>query len=301
MSKNINRIALIFTLVVLSQYSGLAQQYPLLTNYMTNVLAFNPGVAGTDTATELKILHRSQWVGIDGAPQTSYLTINGKLKADSQFGIGGYIVRDGAASLSKTGLNGVFSVHKRIGETGLMSLGATVGFYNIRLTNSYTAAFAARDATIQNALLGAWAPDLGVGLFYKDRGFWAGASIPQIYQYQIIYDPNLSGAARTVIVRHYYVMAGYKFNVVRDFTLEPSFLMKYVANVNPQFDISLRGKFSNNLWIGASYRTEGAIVGMAGYDFDPFKLAYAYDSSIGGLQNRNSGSHEISLSYTFGK
>ena len=191
------KIFLALILVLGASAGVMAQQYPLLTNYMTNLMAFNPAVAGTDTIAELKALHRTQWLGIDGAPQTTYLTGHAKL-GSSPFGIGGYLTRDVAGSLSKTGVNGVFSVHQRIGESGLLSIGATVGFYNIKLLETYQAAYADRDLTLQNGLLGAWAPDLGMGAYFKQGKFWAGLSIPQLFQSTIVYDPSLSNAVPAV-------------------------------------------------------------------------------------------------------
>ena len=51
----------------------LAQQDPQITHNMFNKFMYNPAVAGAYPELHATLLHRSQWVGIDGAPSTSNL------------------------------------------------------------------------------------------------------------------------------------------------------------------------------------------------------------------------------------
>src|SRR4028119_333752 len=60
--------------------ASFAQQLPHYTQYILNNFIINPAVAGIENYTDVKISHRHQWVGIDGAPVTTYLTIHGPLK-----------------------------------------------------------------------------------------------------------------------------------------------------------------------------------------------------------------------------
>jgi type IX secretion system PorP/SprF family membrane protein len=57
----------------------IAQQLPHYTQYVLNNYIINPAVAGIENYTDVKISHRHQWVGIDGAPVTTYLTIHGPI------------------------------------------------------------------------------------------------------------------------------------------------------------------------------------------------------------------------------
>src|SRR6202035_3990251 len=53
-----------------------AQQKPQYTQYVFNNYLLNPAVAGIENYTDVKAGYRSQWTGLQGAPVTSYLTID---------------------------------------------------------------------------------------------------------------------------------------------------------------------------------------------------------------------------------
>ena len=60
------KILLILTFIISLQ--GFAQQDPQYSLYMFNPLGVNPGYAGSRDAISGVLVHRSQWVGLDGAP-----------------------------------------------------------------------------------------------------------------------------------------------------------------------------------------------------------------------------------------
>src|SRR3954471_12637357 len=51
-----------------------AQQKPHYTQYILNQYILNPALTGIENYTDIKVSHRQQWAGIDGAPVTTYLT-----------------------------------------------------------------------------------------------------------------------------------------------------------------------------------------------------------------------------------
>ena len=53
-----------------------AQQKPHYTQYILNNYILNPALSGIENYTDLKLSVRDQWVGLDGAPKTMYLTIH---------------------------------------------------------------------------------------------------------------------------------------------------------------------------------------------------------------------------------
>src|SRR5438045_7719800 len=61
-------------------FASFGQQLPHYTQYVLNGFIINPAVAEIENYTDVKISHRHQWVGIEGAPVTTYLTIQGPLK-----------------------------------------------------------------------------------------------------------------------------------------------------------------------------------------------------------------------------
>src|SRR5476651_557563 len=55
------------------------QQLPQYTQYIFNPLLVNPAVSGIENYVDVKAGYRSQWTGLQGAPVTSYFTINAPL------------------------------------------------------------------------------------------------------------------------------------------------------------------------------------------------------------------------------
>jgi hypothetical protein len=60
-----------------------AQQRPYYTQYVLNNYIINPAVAGIENYWDMKVSHRHQWVGLEGAPITTYVTIQGPLTKSS--------------------------------------------------------------------------------------------------------------------------------------------------------------------------------------------------------------------------
>ena len=73
--------------------SGFAQQDSQFTHYMYNTININPAYAGSRGVTSIFGLHRTQWVGLDGAPSTNAFSINTPIQ-NSRLGLGVSFVND---------------------------------------------------------------------------------------------------------------------------------------------------------------------------------------------------------------
>ena len=289
---------LIFCLFCLSQ-GVFCQQYPLFTNYVINGFGFNPAVAGTHEYVDARFIYRTQWVGIQGAPVTDMAWINGKLSKTSPFGLGAYMYNDQAGNLKKTGFTGVLSYAQKLGEKTTLNFGIAGGYYKVNISDTYKAQNEG-DPTLQGAVQGMSIPDLSIGVYLKADDFFAGLSVPQIYQKKLDFDPTLKKINITSLVRQYYALGGYTAKVAEKLEVEPSVLLKSSPNVNLQVDASARLIYNKMFWIGASYRSEDAITAMVGVDMPKFMVAYSYDVTTSHLSNGSSGSHEITLGLKFG-
>src|SRR5688572_28956033 len=56
-----------------------AQQKPHYTQYILNQYIINPALTGIENYVDVKLSHRHQWVGIQDAPVTTYLTMHGPI------------------------------------------------------------------------------------------------------------------------------------------------------------------------------------------------------------------------------
>ena len=294
---------ILYFIIVLATISALpkafAQQYPLFTNYVVNTYAFNPAATGLTEKFDIRGIYRTQWTGIDGGPQTSILALNGKLRK-LPIGVGGYIFRDAAGRMNKTGGSLLLSVIKKIGTKSTLSIGASGGYYKVNLqVDPFVKDL--NDPIVDNSQKGLLIPDLSVGVYFKQEdGLFAGISVPQLYKKKLFFDPSVQRISTTEIVRQYFGIVGYDLKTSDKLTIEPSVLVKVSPNVQPQIDVSIRGIFNKMFWIGGSFRTEDAVAAMIGVDQKTWYAAYSYDITTSALRAVSSGSHEITVGYRFG-
>ena len=69
-----NLVIILFTLLCASQVN--AQQDPQYTQYMYNMNIINPAYTGSTEGLAVGALYRSQWVGLDGGPETFTFNIH---------------------------------------------------------------------------------------------------------------------------------------------------------------------------------------------------------------------------------
>src|SRR3954470_16811434 len=69
-----NIVTGLLTLLASAQLS--AQQQPHYTQYILNQYILNPALTGIENYTDIKLSHRHQWVGLQDAPVTTYLTVH---------------------------------------------------------------------------------------------------------------------------------------------------------------------------------------------------------------------------------
>jgi type IX secretion system PorP/SprF family membrane protein len=276
-----------------------AQQFPLFSNYLINGYAYNPAVIGQNEHIDLRGTFRTQWVGLNGRPQTDIVMLNGRV-GKTGFNVGGNFYNDQAGRLKKTGASAMMAYTQKISDKSNLSVGLSGGYFRVNVLEQVFIQDP-NDPTVQGAQAGMWVPDLSLGVYFRQKdGLFAGIGIPQLFHKKLIFDPSLSLTNPSTLVRHYYGMAGYTLKVNDKMKLEPSAMIKVSPKVNPQVDVSIKAIFNNMFWVGGSYRTEDAVVAMAGIEYPKWYAAYSYDVTTSLLRSKSSGSHELTIGFRFG-
>lgn len=87
------RTKFLFIALMFTGFAALAQQDAQYTQYMYNTINVNPAYAGSRGVMSIFGLHRTQWVGLDGAPVTNAASINTPIN-NSNIGVGLSFVND---------------------------------------------------------------------------------------------------------------------------------------------------------------------------------------------------------------
>jgi len=121
------RYLFVILFIILSFSKGLAQSYPLFSQYMRNGLAFNPAYAGSKETFTASLVYRQQWAGFDGAPKTQVFSAHAPLKSD-KVALGLLAYNDAYGVTKNTGVfvNYAYRIHL---NKGILSLGLKGGVY----------------------------------------------------------------------------------------------------------------------------------------------------------------------------
>ncbi|MFI0491766.1 type IX secretion system membrane protein PorP/SprF [Flavobacterium sp.] len=290
---------LIILVLILSISASYAQQDAQFTQYMYNTINVNPAYAGSRDVMSVFVLHRTQWVGLDGAPTTNTASINTPING-SNVGLGLSIINDKIGPSDENDVSVDFSYTIHASDTYKLSFGlkATANLLNIDFTklNQYYPGDHAFEANIDNK----FSPNIGVGLYLHSDNSYIGISAPNMLETKHFDKYAAIGATSYVAkeVIHYYFIAGHVFDLDSDIKFKPSVLVKMVQGAPLQVDLSGNFLINEKFTAGIAYRWSAAMSALVGFQAsDSWFIGYGYDMETTKLANYNSGTHEIFLRY----
>lgn len=282
-------VSLIITFLALECYG---QQRPQYTQYMYNTQTLNAGYTGTQGTLAASLLYRSQWVGIDGSPETQSFAAHGLVK--ERIGLGLTIVNDNLGATNNLEINANFAYYIRTGQKTKLSFGLNAGMDILNVDYSKGNFSNGLDPIFQENL-SEFRPMVGAGVFYYGAKWYLGASSTNLLNSQIY---NSDDNVVTERKSQYYFMGGYVFDLSESVKFKPAVLTKHVAGSPITVDVSANFLLLERLSLGLAYRYDDAVSALAGFHItSKFFLGYAYDYTVTGLGDYNSGSHEIILTY----
>jgi type IX secretion system PorP/SprF family membrane protein len=289
----------IYLLLMAGMATGLhGQQLPSFAQFYNNDYVLNPAIGGTKGYYDVKSAYRYQWVGIQDAPRTFTLAMNGPIVKE-KMGIGGYIYSDVTGPTRRTGAKVSYSYIFKLTETIKMSFGLAGGIMQYVVDGTEITLKEGADPAQGNTLRAAYTPDAAFGAYLYHDNFYVSVSVPQLIGTTLkFYDGSQSQDNR--LRNHYYFNAGYKYKFTDIWAVEPFVQLKYAPPAEPQLDAGARVIWSEKLWLGGIYRTQESATVFVGTDIsDSFVLSYAYDLLTNNLQSVSSGSHEILIGFKF--
>ena len=280
-----------------------AQQDAQYTNYMYNTMNINPAYAGSRGTMSVFGLHRTQWVGLEGAPTTNTFAIHAPFR-DSNVGLGLSILNDAIGPSDETTISADFSYTIETSYTYKLAFGirATAHLLNVDFTklNIYDP----NDVLAQYNIDNRFSPNFGVGAYWYSDNTYFGLSIPNMLETKH-FDKGQAQYNATSVANermHYHFIAGKVFDINSDIQFKPAFLAKIVEGAPLQLDLSANFLFQEKFTLGVAYRWDAAMSALAGFQVnDNWFIGYGYDMEVTKLANYNSGSHELFLRYEFSR
>lgn len=295
------RHILTLVLAVLGCSKMIAQQEVMVSQYMFNQLFLNPAYAGSHPYMSSSLLHRSQWLKVEGAPRTSMMAVDAPLMK-GKMGAGLSIVHDQIGVSRDLDIAGHYAYHIRVSEGSKLAFGLRAGLsiYSARL--SELTYWDANDQVFQGDLTNKPVGKFGFGLYWYDTYSYIGLSVPTIYAADGKIAMNATGVIEDYFTQHYYLHAGRVFTLNESLDLKPSTMIKYTPAAPIEADVNCNLLYRERIWFGLGYRTGDAVVGMVEYQVNPMlRVGYAYDMTTSKLRTYTSGSHEVMLGIDFGR
>lgn len=309
-----------------------AQQKPIYSQYILNNYIINPAISGIENYTDIKISNRNQWVGIDGAPVTTYLSIQGPIgkkdyrtsatsfevpgenprghsfvesytAAEAHHGVGLTVVSDRTGYINRWGAYASYAFHKGISERTTLAAGFQIGMSAVNVdaskidwgaVNTDDPAVGYASGTISKIM-----PEVGAGLWLYSADYFAGLSVLNIVPSKVSFVQDARYGSS--FLPHFFLTAGYKFFLNDDVTLLPSAMVQYIQPIPPQIFINAKMQYRDRFWLGSSFRFGdqlGGFSAMAGIHLaNAFNVSYAYDMSPNSLSKYSKNTHEIMLGF----
>ncbi|NHN24975.1 type IX secretion system membrane protein PorP/SprF [Flavobacterium jejuense] len=281
----------LFLLII--SFNGIAQVEPSYSLYRYNTNFFNPAAFGSDDKVTIKTNFRSQFLGIDYAPETQSISLGIPIK--DKMNVGVIVIADKVFIEQNTSLFASFSYKIQVAKATDLLFGIQAGgsFVNIDFEKLHLPAdpFLSQNTNYFN-------PNIGVGFYLKNDNYFASLSVPRLFETDRVADEN-GVATQANNKAQLYVSGGYHFNLSDAITFIPSTLVR-VSEEEIITDATGTFEFFKKFDVGVNYRWDRAIGGLLYITIkDRLKLGYAYESNSSDINKYENGTHEFGLSFQF--
>ena len=299
MNSKYTKIVVLFFLIGCSAIAELsAQQDAMYSQYMFNTQAINPAYAGSKDGLSAALISRNQWVGFEGAPNTTSFSVHAPLLG-KRVGIGLSYVQDKIGPSKISFMNLDLSARIKVHSKGYLAAGIKAGIDNQEVNLSMLSPSQQEDIYTKD-YTSSFKSNFGAGLFYYTDKYYVGLSSPRIIRNAIkSSNDNVNSIKKSE--RHYFFIGGYVMDLNPDLKFKPSYLLKYVEGAPMSFDLTAAVMIKNKIVAGVAMREGDSFGGVLQLRVaDQLWFGYAYDYTTSRLHGYNSGTHEILVAFDLG-
>lgn len=269
---------------------------PVYSQFYMNPTIYNPAFAGSDGYTSLYLVHRRQWVGIEGAPLNSTLSLHAPIARTTAAGM--MVSHEKMGVLQNITAEGQFAYIVPFGKEHNLRMGLGAGLNQFSMDLSE--ATPEQRAYLANRTANQRHFQAKFGILYHYKSLNIGVSSNSLFQNSILQEDsqqfNLSPWQDMVVNVIYYLPL-----IPDQLHLEP-YMVYHRFATHQRTEAGTLFYFNNTFWTGASYRSDYGLTGYFGLRLkETIKFAYAFEagnSMMGGMQH---GSHELLIAIQLSK
>jgi len=289
---------IILVLVGVCSTSLLAQDQTQYNNYVANQGLLNPAYNGTRDVISGLLIARSQWIGIEGAPNSQAINVHGPIE-DSNLGLGISLSNDMVGFTNNLDFMASVSYKLKFDRFRFLSFGLQVG----ASSNIYDGTKAVTDNYLDPVFMGKESKigfNFGFGSYLYAENYFVGFSVPKFFTQNFNEEDFTFKNTIDPKNLYSYLYGGYIFDW-GDVKVKPTALFRFVYGAPLEFDVAANVLFVDRLWVGLAYRSTSDVIFLSEFIINrKFTVRYSFDYSLTAL-NRYAkyGSHEIGLQFDF--
>lgn len=282
-----------FLLFQLVKADGLPVQFSQMFKSMEFV---NPAYSAFESSFTGKMMYRSQWQGMDGAPNVYAVTGYSPLQ-NFKLGLGASLitVTQGSRVINNAAI--VSNIDLQLNDRDYLAFGLQIGLEYSFFDKSKVISYADEDVTlpeyysyidvIDSKFV---SPTMGLGFLYYNPFFYAGLS-----SYLMITDDQVDG------IDFYlgsYLISGFTQKINYDWRIKETALYKMMYLEKDIWEVGVQALYSDFVWIGTAYRHNESQVFLIDMKLnDELRLGVSYDILLSKLKKFTYGSFELRVEY----
>jgi len=286
-----HKLYLLMTVLLFSVVTN-GQQDPNYTFYRYNMNIYNPAFAGSSEAAEFSLGIRSQWAGVEGAPESQSAIFG--MPVGRKLGLGVSVLNDRTFIEQQTWVAVDVSYYIDLDEEHKLYFGikGSANSYDANTDGLITYGMG-QDGTLLN-YESRFTPNVGAGAYLKHDRYFVSLSVPKLLTPDRLQERNGNaylGADRM----HAYLSGGYSFILGKTLDLKTAGMFRYVDASPMSLELTAILDFGERFEFGASYRFDESVSGLFLFNISQgFNLGYAYETSLqSAIEGIDNSTHEL--------
>ena len=278
---------------------------PIYQDYLSdNVYLLHPAAAGVGSCGKIRVTARTQWLGVDNAPNLQTVSFHTKMGSDAKTALGIILFNDKNGFHSQQGIQGTYAYHLSLDQTNKfeqLSFGLSFSGIANQLDQTTFDPGDLADPLVSQTVESSFYLNADVGVGYHLKGLSSYFTIKNVF---------LTGDSDTeqLNLRNYVLGVGYFYGDKEKYQYEPSLMFQYkdqtgesIVDANFKLYKNLR---KSQIWAALSYRRSIGgnsfeplqfISPIIGYNFNKMMVSYTYSKQLGDIVLSEGGFHQISL------
>lgn len=289
------RLVAVALLLLASTYAS-AQYDNYFSHYFDMQTSTNPAAAGASDKINAYVAYAMSMIGFDNAPSTVIIAGDMPFVAmKTVHGVGLQFMNDKIGLFNHQKISAQYALRMKMGG-GKISAGVNAGMLTEKFKGSEVDLEDDSDPVFSKSDIEGKTFDLGVGLFYSRKNWYAGISAQHLTAPTV----SLGEKNELKIDPSFYATGGMDFQLrnpavkIATSAIFRTDLTAYRADITARVLYNYKDK--NMLYAGASYSPTNSATILIGGLIQGFTLGYSFEIFTNGISIKN-GSHELHIGY----